>query len=138
MRQYSEKRKTQNTTTQYTTKLDFPAIIFPHRGTYYFLIRLHKLHGNLGPRIGKITSLPNGEKRHQLHRGFFAYNESGHYSYPQFSRSLLVTPGTMADHLGKTDEKKENIPPFLECRSAKASSTNKLSHFRKRLFLFKI
>ena len=34
-------------------------------------------------------------------------NESRHDSYPQFPWSPLGTPRTMADHLGKTDEKKK-------------------------------
>ena len=57
-------------------------------------------------------------------RDLFAYNESRHGSYPQFPRSPLGTRGTMADHLAKTDEKKEKTPSYLEPRSAKASSTN--------------
>ena len=49
--------------------------------------------------------------------------ESRHDCYPYFPRSPLGTPGTKADHLGKTDEKKI-AATFLDCRSAKASSTN--------------
>ena len=54
----------------------------------------------------------------------FAYNESRHDSYPQFQRSPLGTPGTMADDLRRTHEKKKTLS-FLESRSAKASSTTK-------------
>ena len=53
----------------------------------------------------------------------YAYDESRHDSYSQFSRSPLGTTGTMADQLGKTEGKK--MPAFLESRSAKASSTNR-------------
>ena len=36
----------------------------------------------------------------------YYYNGSRHDCYPQFPRSPLGTSGTMADHLGKTDGKK--------------------------------
>ena len=69
----------------------------------------------------KITSLPNGRNvinfvRHFSHR---------HDTYPQFPRSPLGTAGTMADDLGKTDQRKKKTLAFLESRSAKAGSTKK-------------
>ena len=45
-----------------------------------------------------------GNKSHAHHIDSFAYNESRPNSYLQFPPSLLGTPGTMADHLGKTNE----------------------------------
>ena len=42
----------------------------------------------------------------------FAYDESRHDSYSQFSLSPLGTPGTMADQLGKTEGKKKNACVF--------------------------
>ena len=56
-------------------------------------------------------------------RDSFAYSESRHDSYPQFPRSLLGTRGlqTTSQRL-----KKKETTAFLESRSAKASSTNKI------------
>ena len=51
-------------------------------------------------------------------RDSFAHNKSRHDSYPQFPRSPLGTPGTIADQLRKTD-KKQKTRAFLESRSVK-------------------
>ena len=52
-------------TPQYTTKRDFPAIMFAHR-RISFLIRMHNYTKIKGLESGKITSLPNSQKRDQL------------------------------------------------------------------------
>ena len=49
----------------------------------------------------------------------FAYNERRHDSDPQFPRSPLGTPGSMASKIGAHEEKKKR-----ESRSAQARSTN--------------
>ena len=53
---------------------------------------------------------------------YYYYNGDRHDCYPLFPRSPLRTPGTMADHLRKTDEKK--TAEVLDSRFAKASSPN--------------
>ena len=55
-------------------------------------------------RTWRIISIVAENKSHAHHKTHFAYNESHHDSYPQFPPSLLGMPGTMADHLGKTNK----------------------------------
>ena len=70
----------------------------------------------------KITSLPNNRRKYTAcsSRDSFAYSESCHDSYPQFTRS---SPGTRGLQIRSHRQKKQRTV-FLESPSAKASSTN--------------
>ena len=131
MRQYSEKR---NASIHHKTGL--PRYnIFSHpllstveysSGYLLFNTRVY-LQKNQGPQFEENDIIAKHPKCGQLCASFQSSSKINRmlitrlmvYSYPQFLRSPLGTPGTMIHHLARTHEKKKEkeTPASLESRS---------------------
>ena len=136
-----------NVTPQYTTEQDFPAIIFSHptRGIY-FLIRV-LITRKSRDSIRKITSLPNSENVINLHASFQSSQKINRMVITrliciQSKSSRFLSPVSTVSarnawwhgllfgtHTQK--KRKKETPPFLESRSAKATSTNESFYTNK-------